>query len=101
MSKNITDLRAILFESIDGVRTGKLDIDKAKTINELSRTLVDTARAEIDHVKITNSTGSAFLSGAPDRPQLPGQTHSERTSSGTKTITQLAGATVTQHKMRG
>jgi len=101
MSKNITDLRAILFDAIEGVKTGGLDLDKAKTINELSKTLVDTARAEIDHVKIAGGTGSDFLDSGPARPMLPGQTSQERTGNGTKTITQMAGATITQHKMRG
>ncbi len=101
MSKNITDLRSILFDAIEGVKTGGLDLDKAKTINELSRTLVDTARAEIDHVKICGGIGSDFLASAPENPLLPGQTRRESTGNGIKTITQIPGVTITQHKMRG
>ena len=101
MSNNVTDLRAILFDAIKGVKEGNLDIDKARTINELSRTLVDTARAENDHLKIVGGTGSNFLE-SQTRPLLPGETTSERTGSGTKTIHALpGGATVTTHKMRG
>jgi hypothetical protein len=101
MSKNITDLRSILFDAIEGVKAGKLDLDKAKTINELSRTLVDTARAEIDHVKIAGGIGSDFLANQTQRPALPGETRREATGNGVKTITQMPGATITQHKMRG
>ena len=101
MSQNITDLRAILFDAINGVKNGEIDLDKAKTINELSRTLVDTARAENDHIRYSGGTGSDFMS-QPNRPLLPGESSRERTGNGTKTITALpGGATITQHKMRG
>lgn len=59
MSYTVTDLRSILFDAIAGVKSGSLDLDKAKMINELIRTLVDTARAENDHLKITSD--SAFI----------------------------------------
>jgi hypothetical protein len=102
MSKNVTDLRNILFDAIEGVRSGNLDIDKAKTINELSKTLVDTARAENDHARYTGGIATSEFMAPKGAPALPGQTHNEATASGTKTITHLAGgATITQHKMRG
>ena len=99
MSKTVTDLRAILFEAIEGVKAGNLDLDKAKTINELSRTIVDSARAENDHAKITGGVGGEFLETG--HKLLPGQSGVERTATGTKTVTALPGVTVTQHKMRG
>lgn len=102
MSKNVTDLRNILFDAIEGVRAGSLDLDKAKTINELSKTLVDTARAENDHVRYTGGVSSSeFMGSTNGAPALPGQTHKEATGNGIKTITQIPGATITQHKMRG
>jgi hypothetical protein len=103
MAKNIADLRALLFDAIDGVKNGALDIDKAKTINELSKTLVDTARAEIDHARITGGMAGDFLeTSAPARLPSPGELTRERTGAGIKTTTMLAnGATVVQHRMRG
>jgi hypothetical protein len=100
MSHNVTDLRNILFSAIEGVKKGELDIDKARTINELSRTIVDTARTENDHLKITGGTGSSdFIATSP---LLPGKTVRENTAHGVKSISTLpSGATVTTHKMRG
>ena len=101
MTQNVSDLRDILFTTIAGIKDGSLPLDKAKAINEVARTLVDTARAENDHLKITQGTGSDFM-GKPDRPLLPGEAGKERTGTGTKTVTALpGGATVTQHRMRG
>lgn len=99
MTKNITDPRTLLFDSIDGVKNGALDLDKAKIINELSKTLVDTARAEIDHAKITGGMAGDFMeTGAAARLSGPGESTRERTCSGTKTTTTLAnGATIIQH----
>ena len=99
MSKTVSDLRAILFDAIEGVKEGNLDLDKARTINELSRTIVDTARAENDHAKITGGQGGEFLETS--HKLLPGQSGIERTANGTKTVTALPGGTITQHKMRG
>ncbi|MEN6630019.1 MAG: hypothetical protein ABFC42_10265 [Sulfuricella sp.] len=98
MSNNMTDLQAILFDTLRGIKAGTVDLDKAKAINDIGKTLVDTARAENDYIKATGANaGSGFIA-----PSLPPGSISEATGSGTKTTTQLAnGASVTVHKMRG
>lgn len=67
--KTIDDLRALLFETIAGVKDGTLSIDKAKTISDLSQVMVNSAKVEVDFAKATgNKAGSGFL----DKPsQLP------------------------------
>lgn len=47
MSKNLEDLREILFDTIEGVKNGTLDIDKAKTINDLAKSINDQANTVI------------------------------------------------------
>lgn len=59
--KNIADLRELLFETIEGVKNGKLDIEKAKVIGDLSQVMVNTAKVEVDYAKATGQKGSAFL----------------------------------------
>jgi hypothetical protein len=66
---NIEDLRQMLFESIRAVRNGELDTDSARTINDLSKTLVDTAKVEIDHIRAVGNGESAFIQ--PTTPGLP------------------------------
>ncbi|HON48063.1 MAG TPA: hypothetical protein PLZ60_09970 [Kiritimatiellia bacterium] len=106
MSKSITDLRDILFDAIAGVRSGELPLDKAQTINNLSKTLVETAKAENDHIRATGgaSDGSGFIVPAIADAKKPARiAHTvERTAHGTKTVDTLPdGRTVTVHKMRG
>ena len=78
MSGNtIRDLRKHLFDAIAGVRDGSMDIDKAKTVAELSKVVVDSARVEVDFMKVRGDTGNGtgFIPkekqiAAPGQPRL-------------------------------
>lgn len=59
--QNIEALRAALFDAMRSVRSGALDLDKARAINELGKTLVDTARVEVDYIKATDGVQSQFM----------------------------------------
>lgn len=72
---NLDTLRTILFETIRGVKDGTIDLDRARGVNEIAKTLVDTARVEVDFVRATDGDNSAFIAGEKDvTPALPGQT---------------------------
>lgn len=60
MSNTISDLRSHLFDAIKGVRDGTLDTEKARTVAELSKVVVESAKVEVDFMKaggIANGTG--------------------------------------------
>ncbi|MGV8869257.1 MAG: hypothetical protein ACOH2S_20240 [Janthinobacterium svalbardensis] len=59
--KTIEDMRAILFSTIDGVKSGALPLDKAKVISDLCQVMVNSAKVEVDFIKASNSVGSGFL----------------------------------------
>lgn len=63
MSNNITELREILFETLRSVKTGdEKAIARAKAVSEVSQTIINTVRLEIDHVKATGQRQtSGFL----------------------------------------
>lgn len=69
-TRDIEALRAHLFSAIEGVKANTLDLDKARAINEIGKTLVDTARVEVEFLKITDGEKSKFLAPA-DQPELP------------------------------
>lgn len=75
---HIADLRAVLFETIAGVKSGKLNIEKAQTISELSQVIVNTAKVEVDFIRATGAKhhGSGFLErpAEPPKPLPPGIT---------------------------
>jgi hypothetical protein len=66
--KNIDDLRELLFATIEGVKGGTLDIEKAKVIGDLSQVMVNTAKVEVEYAKATGGKGSEFLDKRPDLP---------------------------------
>jgi len=66
--KNIDDLRELLFATIEGVKGGTLDIEKAKVIGDLSQVMVNSAKVEVDYAKATGQKGSAFLEKSEELP---------------------------------
>lgn len=66
---NINDLRSVLFETLQAVKNGNMEIDRAKAISDLSQTIINTAKAEIDYAKATGANvNSAFI----EQPRLIG-----------------------------
>jgi hypothetical protein len=61
MSKTIIDLRAALFETLEGVKAGTIELDKARAINEIGKTLIDSAKVEVDFLKLTEGDASTFI----------------------------------------
>lgn len=71
MSHDITELRKHLFATLTGVKDGSIDLDKARAVNEIGKTLVDTAKVEVDYLRATGGGESAFLDTAIGNENLP------------------------------
>ena len=83
MSKSIEDLREALFATLQGVKDGSIDIEKARAVNELGKTICETAKVEVDYIKASGGE-SSFLSTTIGADNLP------------------PGITgITQHRLRG
>jgi len=94
---DITTLRTTLFETLEKLKSGGIEIDKARAINDVAQTIINTAKTEIDFLRVTGGKGTGFI---PDitltplagnkpslvPPALPGLTD------------QLAGANVRTHR---
>ena len=98
MSNDINALRSTLFDTLREVKAGTMDLDRAKTINDTAQVIINTAKAEVDFMKVTGSnSGTDFIPAA--RPSLGNG--SRQTGHGTATVQQIAeGATVTTHRMK-
>jgi hypothetical protein len=70
---NSGTLRAHLFSTLEGVKKGEIDLERARAVNELAKTLVDTARVEVDFLRATDGDKSTFLgaSSESEHPKLP------------------------------
>lgn len=76
MSQDLKTLRDELFATLRAVKDGTVNLDKARSINEISKTIIDTAKVEVDYIRALEGEGhSAFIQ--PDkggtRPALPGE----------------------------
>lgn len=94
MSNTIEDLRANLFATLDALRdkANPMDLDRAKTICAVSEQIIDSARVEVEFVKVTGGRGSGFIPDADKPAALPnGQGNGQKTG--------ILG--VTRHKLVG
>lgn len=85
MSHTIRDLRTHLFATLEGLRDkdNPMDIERAKAVSDVAQTIINSAKVEVEHLKVTGQTGgSGFIPlEAPDddapevtRDQLKGTT---------------------------
>lgn len=83
MSTNdITELRTHLFDTLRALKDKEspMDIDRAKAVCEVGQVIINTAKVEIEHARVTGA----------------------ETGTGTKSVKAIGnGATVTTHRMRG
>lgn len=62
MARNkIEDLRNHLFETIEMLKDGDIELDKAKTIAEIAQVIVNSAKIEVDFIKVVHGDGSGFI----------------------------------------
>lgn len=96
MSNDINALRSTLFDTLREVKAGTMDLDRAKTINDTAQVIINTAKAEVDFMKVTGSnSGTDFIPAAQRRPAL--ETKGETpTATGTKVV----NGNVTTHRLK-
>jgi hypothetical protein len=62
MARNkIEDLRNHLFEIIEALKEGEIEMDKAKTIADVAQVIVNSAKVEVDFMKVVHGNGSGFI----------------------------------------
>jgi hypothetical protein len=108
MSKHtIDDLRATLFETLQALKDKEqpMEIERALAMKEVAQVIVNSAKVEVEHMRISGGSGSGFIpvqSVDRKQPPQPGDSMTVITQKGSKTITQLPhGATHIRHTMGG
>lgn len=62
MANNIDTLRTHLFDTLEGLKTGKIDVEQARAISAVASEISKTARLEIDYmVKTGKIRRSEFI----------------------------------------
>jgi hypothetical protein len=68
MSNTINDLRGHLFATLDGLRDKQnpMDIDRAKAVAEVAQTIINSAKVEVEHMRVAGSAaGTGFIAALP------------------------------------
>lgn len=69
--QDLAALRAVLFATLREVRAGTIDLDRARAVNQIAGTLIDSARVEVEYRRVVDDAGrSTFVEG--DQEALPG-----------------------------
>lgn len=84
------DLRNILFDTLNKLKSGEMKIDQALAISEVSKTIIATAQVEVNMAKATNNplANSTFLQNNNNATQT---THGHKSTTGSTTHHRLAG----------
>jgi hypothetical protein len=78
VKNKIEDLRDHLFETLEALRDKDhpMELDRAETIAGVAQVIVNSAKVEIDAIKLLGGTGSGFIPAlgpstpAADKPRL-------------------------------
>lgn len=86
---NIQTLREHLFETLQGLKAGSVDIEKAKVIGEISQVIINSAKVEVDFIRANGGGKSSFITN--DVKEVT------QTLTGTKEV----NGNITVHRLRG
>jgi hypothetical protein len=70
---SIDDLRTHLFDTLRALRdpTTPMEIDRAKAIAEVSRAVIDSAKVEVDYLRVVGKAyGTGFIEATDQGPAL-------------------------------
>jgi hypothetical protein len=96
---HIKDLRSLMVDQLRALRSAEpgedleAEIKRSKAVSELSQTIINSAKVEVDYLVATEQLSAPFLEVPPDE----GVAHLGHTATGT--VTQVGNRTV--HKLRG
>lgn len=92
-NETISDLRSHLFAALRGLsdKDNPLEIERAKAIADVAQVVVNSARVEVEHMKLAGGRGSGFIPEAT-APSLP---------EGVTVVGKKPGVTVTRHTLKG
>lgn len=61
MKNKIQDLRDHLFETIEKLKDGEIDLEKARAVADLAQVIVNSAKVEVDFLRAANVKSSYFF----------------------------------------
>ena len=63
--KNLNNLRDMLFDTLEKLKNNEIEVDKAKAINEMAQTIINTGKLEHDYLKLIVDNNKKLEKPAP------------------------------------
>jgi hypothetical protein len=72
-TSDITAVRTALFDALRGLsdKDKPMDIDRAKAIAEVAQTIINSAKVEVDALRVIGGTGTGFIPALPPPKSEP------------------------------
>lgn len=70
-NRHISDLREHLFDAIEKLKSGAIDVKQAGAVAQLGDVVVQSAKVEVDYMKLVGETHSGFIDADRGGPALP------------------------------
>lgn len=79
-TKTVNDLRAHLFATLEALtdKDNPMDVERARAVSDIAQTIINSAKAEIEYLKINGGGESAFIDAVGDGNLPPGITGTRR-----------------------
>jgi hypothetical protein len=74
VSRNISDLREAMFDTLAGLKAGTVTVEQAKAISEVGQVIINSAKVEVDYIRANNGGKTPFLDSAGNAKLPPGVT---------------------------
>jgi gas vesicle protein len=84
---NLETLREHLFSTLKGLKDGTIDTEKAKVISDVSQTIINSAKIEVDYIRANGGGSSTFLTN--EVKQVKQTATGQLTVNGTSTVHKL------------
>lgn len=96
MNNDITKLHQHLFGALEGLSDKKepMDIERARAIADVAQVVINSAKVEVEYIRVTGGRGSGFIPEALPNPDAGNP-------AGTTVIDQRPGVRVTRHQLKG
>lgn len=72
MSRNISDLREAMFDTLADLKAGKITVEQAKAISDVGQVIINSAKVEVDYIRANNGGETPFLESAGNKNLPPG-----------------------------
>jgi len=73
MNNTIQDLRETLFATLRGLNDGSIDIERAKAVGDISQTIINTGKLEVEFMRQTGRGGTGFVPQLEEQPAGPAE----------------------------